>query len=206
MRDVSAWLGKRVSYANVVASIALFVSLGGVSYAAFSLPTHSVGARALQQGAVGTTALGFPLGAKLATNFTAADLGKGGCNGGGRPGEIPPPCPPPGPFGGPSATHLRIDARHPGHLLISVIAGIENRGAADTHAEVSYAVILDERAVAHGEITVAGTQREQTPIQALVHVAAGAHTVGFQARAEYFGYGPGDVVVSPVSLAALSLP
>jgi hypothetical protein len=44
----------RVTYANVVASIALFVSLGGVSYAAVTLPANSVGAAQIKTGAVGT--------------------------------------------------------------------------------------------------------------------------------------------------------
>jgi len=89
-------------------------------------------------------------------------------------------------------------------LLISVIAGVINKNA--THVEVSYAVILDERAVSRGEITIAGGQQEQVPIQALARATTGSHTVGFQTRAEYFSYEPGDVIVSPVSIVAVSLP
>ena len=37
---------------NAVAYLALFVALGGTSYAAFSLPAGSVGARELKNGAV----------------------------------------------------------------------------------------------------------------------------------------------------------
>jgi hypothetical protein len=180
--------------------------LGGASYAAFSLPAHSVGARDLRAGAVDTEALGFPLGATSVTKDSPEDLGKGGCNGAGRPGETPPPCLPLRPFRGSSSTQLRVDTHHSGHLLVSTIAGVANDGAANTHAEVSYAVILDERAVSRGEITIAGGQQEQVPIQALVRVTSGSHTVGFQIRAEYSSYGPGDVVVSPVSIVAMSLP
>jgi hypothetical protein len=193
----------RVNYASVTATIALFLSLGGASYAAFSLPAHSVGGRNLRAGAVDTEALGFPLGATSVTNDSPKDLGKGGCNGAGRPGEIPPPCVPPRPFGGPEGTLLRVDTHHPGHLLVSVIAGVVNNNA--THVEVSYAVILDERAVSRGEITIAGGQQEQVPIQALARATTRSHTVGFQIRAEYFSYGPGDVIVSPVSIVAVSL-
>jgi hypothetical protein len=42
----------RVSYANVVATLALFVALGGGAYAAFKLPAHSVGAKQLKNHAV----------------------------------------------------------------------------------------------------------------------------------------------------------
>lgn len=195
----------RVSYSSVTATIALFLSLGGASYAAFSLPAHSVGARDLRAGAVDTEALGFPLGATSVTKDSPEDLLKGACNGALRPGETPPPCPLLR-FGGSSPTELRVDTHHAGHLLIWAIAGVDNEGVADTQAKVSYAVILDERAVSSGEITVAGGQQEQVPIQALVRVTSRSHTVGFQIRAEYSSYGPGDVIVSPVSIVAVSLP
>jgi hypothetical protein len=42
----------RLSYANVMATIAVFISLGGGAYAATQLPRHSVGTRALKNGAV----------------------------------------------------------------------------------------------------------------------------------------------------------
>lgn len=43
---------ERLTFANVVACIALFVSLGGVGYAAVALPTNSVGPKQLKRGAV----------------------------------------------------------------------------------------------------------------------------------------------------------
>jgi len=42
----------RLTYANVIASLALFVALGGSSYAAIKLPAGSVGAKQLRTGAV----------------------------------------------------------------------------------------------------------------------------------------------------------
>jgi hypothetical protein len=42
----------RLSYANVVASLALFIALGGVSWAAVTLPPGSVGNRQLKRSAV----------------------------------------------------------------------------------------------------------------------------------------------------------
>jgi hypothetical protein len=47
-------LMRRLTYANVVATLALFVALGGASYAAIQLSANSVG----------TTQLAFPLGLK----------------------------------------------------------------------------------------------------------------------------------------------
>ncbi len=60
----------RLTYANVVSSLALFVALGGVSYAATSLPRGSVGPKQIRAEAVRT--------GKLADGaVTAAKLAKG---------------------------------------------------------------------------------------------------------------------------------
>jgi hypothetical protein len=43
---------RHLSYANVIASVALFIALGGTSYAALKLPAASVGTRQLKRDAV----------------------------------------------------------------------------------------------------------------------------------------------------------
>ncbi len=43
---------ERLTYANVMATIAVFVALGGTSYAAVKLAANSVGAREIKAGAV----------------------------------------------------------------------------------------------------------------------------------------------------------
>lgn len=45
-------LRERVSYANVVATLALFLALGGVGYAATKLPKNSVGTKQIKKNAV----------------------------------------------------------------------------------------------------------------------------------------------------------
>ena len=42
----------RLTYANVTATLALFLALGGVSWAAIDLPARSVGTRELKNNAV----------------------------------------------------------------------------------------------------------------------------------------------------------
>jgi hypothetical protein len=49
---VLARIRSRVTYANVMATIAVFLALGGGAYAAFSLPRNSVGAKQLKKHAV----------------------------------------------------------------------------------------------------------------------------------------------------------
>src|ERR1041385_4723915 len=46
-----------LSYANVMATIAVFVALGGTSYAIATLPKNSVGSKQIRRGAVGKTEL-----------------------------------------------------------------------------------------------------------------------------------------------------
>lgn len=47
-------LADRFSYANVTATVALFVALGGTGYAAITLPRNSVGAKQIRKDAVRT--------------------------------------------------------------------------------------------------------------------------------------------------------
>jgi hypothetical protein len=50
-------LRKHLTYANVCASLALFIALGGTGYAAITLPRDSVGARELRHDSVGSSEL-----------------------------------------------------------------------------------------------------------------------------------------------------
>lgn len=206
MHDVHQFFD-RLTYANIMATVALFVSLGGASYAAFSLPAHSVGARQLQHGAVMLGDLGFPLGAVSVTDSTPLSLPKTACNSPLRSGEASDlVCPPPA-FGGlVNPPQLRVHTRSPGQLLVSGLAELEDQGAADTHAKVRYALELDRRQISVREVTLAGGQLLQAPSQALVSVAVGSHTIQFQAKAIYSSYEPGNVIVSSASLIAVSLP
>jgi hypothetical protein len=45
----------RLTFSNVVAMLALFIALGGTSYAALKLPRNSVGATQIRAGAVGSS-------------------------------------------------------------------------------------------------------------------------------------------------------
>jgi hypothetical protein len=64
-----------ITYANVVASIALFLALCGGAYAASQLPKNSVGSAQLKKGAV--TAAKVKQGSLLASNFKAGQLPAG---------------------------------------------------------------------------------------------------------------------------------
>src|SRR4051812_16235113 len=71
-------LGKfrpRLSYANVIGTLALFLALGGGAYAAFKLPDNSVGSRQIKANAVKSSKVKD--GSLLAGDFKAGQLPKG---------------------------------------------------------------------------------------------------------------------------------
>jgi hypothetical protein len=75
-----------ITYANVVATLALFIALGGASYAAVRLPAHSVGAKQLKRGAV--TSSKVRDGGLLAKDFKKGQLPRGAVGPTGATGAI----------------------------------------------------------------------------------------------------------------------
>ncbi len=57
MKTTMRKLRDRLTYANVTASLALFIALGGTSYAVTQLPRNSVGSAQIRSSAVGTSEL-----------------------------------------------------------------------------------------------------------------------------------------------------
>lgn len=196
----------RLTYANVVATLALFIGLGGVSYAAITLPAGSVGAKQLRANAVSLGALSFPLGTTGLTNDRVEDLTKSGCNGGGFSGNIAPDCKPPT-LGDPTpGREVHVTFRQAGRLLISAIVGLKNEGSPSTTARIRLGLFVDRKRVAESELTITGGQATQVPVQTLAPVSAGSHTAGVAVSAEYGSSTPGDVLVSGASVIASALP
>jgi len=117
------FLARRPSPAMVVALVALFVALGGASYAAFKLPKNSVGTPQLKKGAV--TGAKVKSGSLLASNFKAGQLPAGpkGAQGAkgeqGKEGEKGPQ--------GPGATTLTYDAAasaSPTPTVVGTVLGV----------------------------------------------------------------------------------
>ena len=55
MTTIRTALRRRLTFANVTATLALFIALGGTGYAAFKLPKNSVGTSQLKRGAIHST-------------------------------------------------------------------------------------------------------------------------------------------------------
>lgn len=78
MREMLEGLGKKLrrpSYAEVVATLALFIALGGVSYAAIQIPKNSVGTKQLKKNAV--TSKKVKNRSLLAADFKQGQLPRG---------------------------------------------------------------------------------------------------------------------------------
>jgi hypothetical protein len=94
-------LGSRFNYANVMATVALVVALGGGAYAASQLPKNSVGSKQLKKSAVKTKQLAKDAvtGAKVRDGSLASDdfapgsLPQGPKGEPGEPGKPGPPGP-----------------------------------------------------------------------------------------------------------------
>jgi hypothetical protein len=68
-------IARHISYANVTASLALFLALGGISWAATTLPRNSVGAKQIKSSAVGSSEVKD--GALSASDFALGALPRG---------------------------------------------------------------------------------------------------------------------------------
>jgi hypothetical protein len=83
MKSILSRISRHASYANVIASLALFIALGGASYAAVKLPAESVGTKELRRAAVTTSKLraGAITPAKVAPKTRALFMGETGAPG-----------------------------------------------------------------------------------------------------------------------------
>jgi hypothetical protein len=74
----------RLTYANVISTVALFVALGGASYAALKLPANSIGTVQIRSNAVNSAKVQD--GSLLGKDFKAGELPAGRPGANGQPG------------------------------------------------------------------------------------------------------------------------
>lgn len=182
-----------LSYANVVATVALFVALGGASYAAIELPRNSVGTPQLRDGAVTERKLGFTLATAASRSSAPIKVGaEVPCS------NSPTPCPVPAP----EPVRLlstSVTLTHPGRVL--VLASAE---AYVAQAAVKGSVTLNigkERGLTAQRDAVLGPY-SPVPVSfwTAQEVGAGRHVFTLEAR------GSGAVYVEDSELLVLALP
>jgi len=137
----------RLSYANIIASLALFIALGGVSWAAASLPRASVGNPQLKANAVSTEKVRN--GSLLAADFKPGQLPPGPRGLAGTQG-IPGPKGDPGPRGD---TGPKADPGAPGATNVVVRTQVADVNAAGGRALFQVLCAPGERAVGGGAST-----------------------------------------------------
>jgi hypothetical protein len=210
-----SWLrvvANRLTYANVVATLALFIALGGASYASLALPPASVGRAQLKPGAVTPAALGFPLGVHLFNLSAPIVSERGRCNGGEPvpPGQPLPPCIR-RQVDGPALGSLTLNKG--GDVLVSGVVDVRDESTFDTSATVQLGVLAEpdkegHRLLDEESVLLDGEQEEQVPLQALMTLPAGRHTIGLGSYVQYHGgtAGSGVVTIAQASLIATVLP
>ena len=156
---------RHLSYANVVASLALFGALGGSSYAALKLPSSSVGADQIRRSAVSSakvrrnaiTSIKVKDGSLAAADFKAGELLAGPQGPKGEPGSA-------GPKGDAGAKGDKGDKGDAGAPGLSAIERVEATRVSDSSAsKTAYAACPDGKQV----ISAGGVTGDYTGVVAL---------------------------------------
>ena len=136
-----------LTYANVMASIAVFVALGGTSAAAVALKKNSVGTKQLKKNAVTSTKV--KNGSLAAGDFKAGQLKRGPAGSQGATGQ-------PGPKGDPGTAAFRGWAR------------ITNNGAVASVVASSGGVTAQRTGNGRVDVTVPGTKTDACAAVAMI--------------------------------------
>jgi hypothetical protein len=172
-------MSRRPSPAMVVALVALMVALGGTSYAAFAVPSNSVGTKQLKNGAVSTPKIHNRAVTKTKLNLAGVTA--------------------------PNATHL---GGHPASVYLTRFLAVRGNGTVDPTASTTTAQVTnpsqgtfcisgltpDPRAV-----VISGTRGDDVPTTFYAWTNPGGFCPGGQIAA--VTHGPSDYENEPFTLA-----
>lgn len=187
--------GGRAAPAILISGLALFVSLGGISYAAMKLPFRSVGPAQMRNAAVKPRALSMPVSQVGVTRENLGDLLRGaGCNPlescHGWPTDVP--------------VEARIVIRRPGSLRVSGVVSVAGQGKpewAPGRAVVAVTASLDGQPMGPPvEATLLRGETVNIPVERLAPAGVGEHLIELSYDAT--SQGPINVSIPQASLMA----
>ncbi len=187
----------RTSYANVVATLALFVALGGSSYAALTLPSRSVGTRQLRNGSVTVPKLAFPLAIAAGSLGHAVTVGERGPECPVTPAVCPirPPRPPR------TIAVATLKLARPSDVLITGTLSVHESVPSGQSGEDSLAV-RGEANVPEPRLDEANGYSATVTGEHLIHELAGTHRYYLKAG----GYVRFPTTATEAQIVAIAMP
>jgi hypothetical protein len=188
----------RRHYAAVVATLALFVALGGGAYAALELPPGSVHSVQLASGAVTRSKLAFALGMSATRKLERNRL----------PGPPPSTCPRLAPCPAALAPSAEIAAttltlKQRGRILVLATADFALSAPQSETGAIVLRATVDGRGLGSADGAITGGNGNTIPFQGFVaNASAGRHRVALIAMA----LDPTPTLVGAVSLSAIAIP
>jgi hypothetical protein len=174
---------ERFTYANVVATLALFLALGGASYAAMTLAPNSVGTSQLRSGAVTGSKLAFPLGIATSESAGPVTLSTGSCS----PQTA---CPATADLS-PPLVSTSLDLTRASRVL--VIGSAEfNLSSPNVTASVELGLQMANTKLPSGFQPIASTSATAISVERVLSVPAGRATLSLTAEAA--GTNPGTLI------------
>jgi hypothetical protein len=201
-------LASRLTYANVVATLALFVALGGASYAVTTLPAGSVGTRQLAPAAVTPPKLGFPLSTMAFAPEIEIGMPKDICN---SPQPRPVGCDLARLVGGERVGH--VSARQPGRIAVTAVLTFASTMPPGTTAHVQVGLFagrtkLETSTVdVPGRATYAPNGDTRLTLQGVAAIPAGVTPIEVGAQGLWYdSAAAGEARIESESIVATVLP
>lgn len=189
----------RLTYANVLSTVAVFIALGGASYAAVTLPRNSVGPAQIRPGAVSLSKLGAALGSNsVSVERSQPVTGGASCSGGAN--GVPAPCPPPKAAAIASTT---IKTKQRANLLVFATGVASNPTKGGPAATLQLTASVDHSSLATPvSVSSIAPGAEQSPVLISTHrnVPPGNHVVALNALASQ---GPVNMLFTQLTVVAV---
>lgn len=164
----------RLTYSSVVATLALFLALGGVSYAAVTLAPNSVGSSQLRSGSVTGSKLAFPLGIVTNESTQVVTLNTANCS----PQTA---CPPPLVFR-PPVTSVSLKLTKAARVLL-IGTGEFNLNSLHASASIELGLRVGQTELPTGFQQITSTSATAVSVERVVSLPAGRETISLTASA-----------------------